>query len=92
MSIDSMNPFDLISENLTTTSLKVAEVYSVPHEELVNFIETELNAEIGAKDKSIIWPVSYADAKNRDKKVYEMTKEGFIFLVDSIAAHKTIIN
>lgn len=81
-SITSFVPTDLITMHHgqpMTTSLKVAEVFGKLHKNVLRKIESldcspefnELNFE----------PVEYLDEKGETRKAWNMTKDGFIFLV-----------
>lgn len=67
------------NQQIKTNSLKVAEVFAKRHTNILRAIESldcssefnELNFE----------PVEYKDAKGESRPMYEMTKDGFIFLV-----------
>lgn len=80
--ITSFTPTDLITlyhGQPMTTSLKVAEVFGKLHKNVLRKIESldcspefnELNFE----------PVEYLDEKGETRKAWNMTKDGFIFLV-----------
>lgn len=62
-----------------TTSLKVAEKFGKRHDGVLRDIENlSCSAEFNLHN---FVEISYRDAMNRDQKAYEMTKDGFSFLV-----------
>lgn len=62
-----------------TTSLKVAEVFNKDHDKVVRDIESlSCSSEFNTANFGVI---SYRDSMNRERRAYEMTKDGFSFLV-----------
>lgn len=62
-----------------TTSLLVAEVFGKEHAKVVRDIETlSCSAEFNAANFGVI---NYTDSRGRIQKAYEITKDGFSFLV-----------
>lgn len=70
----------------TTTSLKVAEAFGKRHDNVVRKIESlecsiefaRLNFEVG----------SYLDGNRQERKMYELTRDGFSFLVNKMNGPK----
>lgn len=65
--------------NDVTTSLIVAEVFGKEHKNVVRGIESLSCSE--NFNKLNFEPIEYVDSKGRIQKAYEMTKDGFTFLV-----------
>jgi Rha family phage regulatory protein len=62
-----------------TTSLKVAEVFGKEHKNVLRDIETlSCSDEFNRLNFELI---SYQDSMNREQRAYQMTKDGFSFLV-----------
>lgn len=62
-----------------TTSLKVAEKFGKDHDKVCRDIESlSCSAEFNTANFGVIY---YRDSMNRERKAYEMTKDGFSFLV-----------
>ena len=67
------------NDQIKTDSLKVAEVFGKPHKDVLQKIKTlDCSEEFNERNFS---PVEYKDAKGESRPMYEMTKDGFIFLV-----------
>lgn len=65
--------------NDVTTSLLVAEVFGKDHSKVVRDIESlSCSASFNAANFGVI---TYIDSRNREQTAYEMTKDGFSFLV-----------
>ena len=65
--------------NDVTTSLLVAEVFGEEHSKVVRDIESlSCSAGFNAANFGVI---TYIDSRNREQTAYEMTKDGFSFLV-----------
>lgn len=65
--------------NDVTTSLLVAEVFGKEHSKVVRDIESlSCSASFNAASFGVI---TYIDSRNREQTAYEMTKDGFSFLV-----------
>lgn len=65
--------------NDVTTSLLVAEVFGKEHSKVVRDIESlSCSASFNAANFGVI---TYIDSRNREQTAYEMTKDGFSFLV-----------
>ena len=69
-----------------TTSLIVAEVFGKEHKNVVRDIES-LNCSDGF-NKLNFEPIEYIDSKGRKQKAYEITKDGFTFLVMGYTGEK----
>nr|DAY81262.1 MAG TPA: regulatory protein [Caudoviricetes sp.] len=74
---------DLVFQNSNgndvTTSLIVAEVFGKEHSKVVRDIESlSCSASFNAANFGVI---TYTDSRNREQTAYEMTKDGFSFLV-----------
>lgn len=69
-----------------TTSLIVAEVFGKEHKHVLRDIEN-LNCS-REFNESNFGPISYRDSMNREQKAYEITKDGFSFLVMGYTGEK----
>ncbi|MGK8176022.1 Rha family transcriptional regulator [Aeromonas oralensis] len=80
--ITTFTPADIISLNHgqpMTTSLKVAEVFGKRHDNVLRKLETlECSKEFNALNFEA---VEYVDGKGEQRRAWNMTKDGFIFLV-----------
>ncbi|WP_299077888.1 Rha family transcriptional regulator [uncultured Paraglaciecola sp.] len=86
MNVLTLTPQELVSDELTTTSLKVAEVFGKQHKDVLKKIgNVECSSEFNRRNFA---PVTYFDAKNEERKSVEMTKDGFIFLVMGFTGKK----
>lgn len=94
MSTNSLAPIALTAEEfifasdntLKTNSLKVAEAFGKFHKNIIQKIETlECSEEFNRLNFK---PVEYLDAKGEKRPVYEMTKDGFMFLVMGFTGKK----
>lgn len=81
----TLNPQDLIlvhDDELRTTSLKVADAFGKLHKNIIQRIETlECSEEFASANFSAHVQKIKAGAVERESKYYEMTKDGFMFLV-----------
>lgn len=69
----------VINGSIKTTSLKVAEHFKKQHKNVLQAIEQlECSEEFNGLN---FQPVEYIDAKGEKRPCYEMTKDGFVFLV-----------
>lgn len=69
-----------------TTSLLVAECFGKRHDNIIRKIQTlDCSQEFNALNFEA---VSYNDPKGEKRPAYEMTKDGFIFLVMGFTGHK----
>lgn len=69
-----------------TTSLIVAEVFNKEHNKVCRDIENlSCSESFNAANFGII---SYIDSRGREQKAYEMTKDGFSFLVMDYTGEK----
>ena len=67
------------NDQIKTDSLKVAEVFGKPHKDVLQKIKTlDCSSDFNERNFS---PVEYKDAKGESRPMYEMSKDGFIFLV-----------
>lgn len=84
-----VKPTELISVNgntLTTTSLQVAEVFGRQHKNVLAKVESlECSKEFNELNFK---PVEYLDGKGEKRPSYEMTKDGFMFLVMGFTGKK----
>ena len=84
--------FGLIEENgiVTTTSLKVAEIYNKEHKNVMAKIKTfiDLIPEINELNFKL---VEYADAKNEKRPMYKMDRQGFSMLVNKFTGDEATI-
>ena len=69
-----------------TTSLQVAEAFGKQHKDVLRKLES-LNCSADFNRRNFA-PVEYFDAKGEKRPAYEMTKDGFIFLVMGFTGHK----
>jgi len=72
--------------NDVTTSLIVAEVFGKNHKDVLRDIEN-LSCS-GSFNERNFAPIEYTDSRNRSQKAYEMTKDGFSFLVMGYTGEK----
>lgn len=69
----------LVHDIPKTTSLNVASVFKRPHKDVLNTIKQLPCSEgFGRRNFS---PTSYTDSWNREQQMFEMTRDGFVFLV-----------
>lgn len=69
-----------------TTSLKVAKTFSKEHKKVMRDIENlKCSSEF---NRANFGPISYIDTLGRPQKAYEMTKDGFTFLVMGYTGQK----
>ncbi len=62
-----------------TTSLRVAEAFGKNHKDVIRRLNTlDCSPEFNERNFA---PVNYLDAKGESRPAYEMTKDGFMFLV-----------
>ena len=66
-------------QQVKTTSLKVAEVFAKQHKDVLRKLESlECSSDFNERNFTL---VEYKDAKGENRPMYEMSKDGFIFLV-----------
>lgn len=66
-------------QQIKTDSLKIAEIFGKPHKDVLNKIKTlDCSSEFSERNFS---PADYIDTQGKPRPMYEMTKDGFIFLV-----------
>ncbi|NOH82864.1 Rha family transcriptional regulator [Vibrio sp. 03-59-1] len=66
-------------EKIRTTSLKVSEAFNKQHKDVLKKLESlECSDEFNGRNFAL---VDYRDKKGQLRKAYEMTKDGFMFLV-----------
>ncbi|MGL6529324.1 Rha family transcriptional regulator [Aeromonas hydrophila] len=81
-SINSFTPAEIISLHQgqpVTTSLKVAKVFGKQHKDVLRKITT-LDCSKNFNERNFAL-VTYQDGKGEARPAYEMTKDGFIFVV-----------
>ncbi|WP_080756484.1 Rha family transcriptional regulator [Aeromonas hydrophila] len=80
--ITSLTPAEIISLQQgqpVTTSLKVAEVFGKQHKDVLRKIATlDCSKDFNERNFAL---VTYQDGKGEARPAYEMTKDGFIFVV-----------
>lgn len=80
--ITSLTPAEIISLQQgqpVTTSLKVAEVFGKQHKDVLRKIATlDYSKDFNERNFAL---VTYLDGKGEARPAYEMTKDGFIFVV-----------
>jgi len=80
--ITSLTPAEIISLHQgrpVTTSLKVAEVFGKQHKDVLRKIATlDCSKDFNERNFAL---VTYLDGKGEARPAYEMTKDGFIFVV-----------
>ncbi len=90
--VAGFNPQDIISVNsdqLVTNSLKVAEVFGKQHKHVLEKIsKLDCSASFASANFSAHVVNMQAGAVKRDSKCYEMTKDGFMFLVMGFTGKK----
>lgn len=66
-------------QQVKTTSLKVAEIFNKQHKDVLRKLESlECSSDFNERNFTL---VEYKDAKGENRPMYEMSKDGFIFLV-----------
>jgi len=75
------------NDNPVTTTLKVAEQFHKSHKNVLRDIEKLSCSE--EFNRLNFEPITYCDSKGREQPMYEMTKDGFIFLVAGYNGRKT---
>ncbi len=78
--IENFNQFVQVKGNkIITDTLTIARVFNKPHKDVLKAVR-DLNVpkEFGGRNFSL---TSYKDKWNREKPMYEVTKNGFMFLV-----------
>jgi len=74
------------NNQLKTTSLKVSEAFGKLHKDILRKIETlECSNDFNERNFT---PVEYSDAKGEKRSAYEITKDGFMFLVMGFTGKK----
>ena len=73
----------------TTTSLIVAEKFRKQHKDVIRKIENLIAEDI--EDRRNFAPIFYTDSMNREQKMYEMDKHGFIILSMRFTGKKALI-
>lgn len=64
---------------IKTSSLKVAEIFAKQHKDVLRKLENlDCSSDFNERNFTL---VEYKDAKGENRPMYEMTKDGFIFLV-----------
>lgn len=67
------------NDQIKTNSLKVAEVFGKPHKDVLQKIKM-LDCSIEFSERNFS-PAEYTDGQGKPRPMYEMSKDGFIFLV-----------
>ncbi|MCV6589101.1 MAG: Rha family transcriptional regulator [Marinobacterium sp.] len=88
-----LNPLDLISienDQPLTTSLKVAEAFGKQHKNVIQKLEAlDCSEEFASANFSAhVQIVKIGNGAKRESRFYEMTKDGFFFLVSSFTGKK----
>ncbi|WP_324030378.1 Rha family transcriptional regulator [Aeromonas caviae] len=87
--IHAFTPSDIISLHHgqpMTTSLKVAELFGKRHDDVLKKVRNiECSSEFNARNFAA---VEYIDGKGEKRPAYEMTKDGFIFVVMGFTGKK----
>lgn len=66
-------------QQVKTTSLKVADIFNKQHKDVLRKLESlECSSDFNERNFTL---VEYKDAKGENRPMYEMTKDGFMFLV-----------
>ncbi|MDX2306299.1 MAG: Rha family transcriptional regulator [Microscillaceae bacterium] len=80
------------NEKAITTSLKVAEVFSKEHKNVVRDIENLMNdlQQISIKDALNFEPISYQDRYGREQRAYQMNRDGFTLLAMGYTGAKAL--
>jgi Rha family phage regulatory protein len=74
------------NNQLKTTSLKVSEAFGKLHKDILRKIETlECSKDFNERNFT---PVEYSDTKSEKRPAYEITKDGFMFLVMGFTGKK----
>lgn len=88
------NPADLISQELTTTSIKVAEAFGKLHKDILKRIDTVLTQVPESFGKRNFAPAEYIEKNNLGYDVayraFELTKDGFMLLVMGFTGEKAM--
>lgn len=72
-----------------TTSLIIAQEFNKRHDHVLALIEERLSSpEISGRLSEWITPTFYTDANNQQRKMYNITEDGFIFVVTSFKGRK----
>lgn len=73
-------------DSITTTSLLVADAFNKNHKDILRKLNSlDCSPEFNERNFA---PVEYTDAKGEQRTSYEMTKDGFIFLVMGFTGKK----
>ena len=79
MPADLSNAVFIQDQQIKTDSLKVAEAFDKNHRDVLRKIES-LECPLDFNERNFAL-VKYTDAKGEERPMYEMTKDGFMFLV-----------
>lgn len=92
--IATLKPSDIISQELTTTSLKVAESFGKQHKHILEKIDQILTQVSDSFGKPNFRLTEYIEQNNLGKDVayrmYEITKDGFMLLVMGFTGAKAM--
>jgi Rha family phage regulatory protein len=73
-------------ERIRTTSFKVSEAFNKQHKDVLKWLESlECSDEFNGRDFAL---VDCRDKNGQLRKAYEMTKDGFMFLVMGVTGTK----
>ncbi|HCT1794147.1 TPA: Rha family transcriptional regulator, partial [Acinetobacter baumannii] len=76
--LEIQNAVFIQNDQIKTDSLKVAEIFGKPHKDVLQKIKTlDCSEEFTERNFSLS---DYLDKSGRSLPMYEMTKDGFIFL------------
>lgn len=76
--LELQNAVFIQNDQIKTDSLKVSEIFGKPHKDVLQKIKTlDCSAEFSERNFS---PADYVDGQGKPRPMYEMTKDGFIFL------------
>lgn len=77
--INNINLVEIVDNKPTTTSLKIAEVFGKRHDNVLNCIKSlKCSKEFTALNFK---ESSYTDSTGKINPMYNITKDGFVFLV-----------
>ncbi len=89
---DLSSAISINGDQITTTSLKVAEFFSKRHTHILDKIKTlDCSGEFASANFSAHEELVLAGAVKRKSKVYQMTKDGFMFLVMGFTGKKAAL-
>ena len=77
-------------EELKTTSLKIAEAFDKNHKDVLRVIDRIISQASDLFNQRNFAPVDYLDSKGESRRMYELTKDGFIMVVMSFTGEKAM--